>query len=90
VLKEVNDSFEVEFRAQQIEEYVLAVALVVLSYYACHLVLHGECAGSVRKARDHLSNRSLKGKDFFLKVFTLLFQGVSLLSDGSELLSDCL
>jgi len=44
VLKEVDYSLKIEFRAQQVEEDILAVAFVVLSNYACHLILHWESA----------------------------------------------
>ena len=53
-LEEENHSIEVEFRAKQVKEDVLAIAFVELRDDVGHLVLHGKGAGSVREGRHHV------------------------------------
>lgn len=73
-MEEIYDAFEVEFWAEQVEEDILAVALVELRNDVLHLVLHGEGTRSVREARHHLPNRRLQGQHLLLQILILLLQ----------------
>ena len=42
ILKEIDDTFDVELGTEKIKEYILAVALVEFRYYIRKLILHGK------------------------------------------------
>jgi hypothetical protein len=85
-LEKVDNTFEVQLWAQNVEEDILTVALVEFRYNICHLILHGKGTGCVGKAGDHLAYRGLKGEHLLLQVFILLFQGVPFFPNSCEFL----
>lgn len=53
---EVDDAFKIEFRAEQVEKYVLTVALVHLATLIGQFVKHWEGLRCIGHARDHLTH----------------------------------
>jgi hypothetical protein len=47
ILKEVDDTFDVELRTEKIKKHILAVAFVELRYYIRELILHGKGRRSI-------------------------------------------
>ena len=54
-MEEIDDTLEVQFWTENVEEHVLTVALVKFCYDILHLVLHWESARCIGKAWYHLS-----------------------------------
>ena len=84
VLVEKNDAFEVELRAEQVKENVLAVALVELTRRVGHLVEHGERLGGVRHAWHHLPHARLQLNHLLLQLFVFRLQLVTLFPRRSK------
>ena len=86
-LIKVDDSVEVEFGAEEVEEDVLAVALVKFGDHVGELVEHGEGLRGVGHAGHHLAHALLQLNDLVLQLFVLCLQLVSLLPRIRKLLS---
>ena len=87
VLVEEDYSFDVQFRAEQVKEDVLAVALVQLGALIGQFIEHGEGLRRVRHTGDHLTHRRLQLYHFVLQLLIVCLELVSLLSRRRELRS---
>ena len=85
VLEKVDDSLQVQFGAQDIEEHVLAVALVELRNLVCQLVEHGEGLARVALAGDHGAHLILQGRYLLLELFVLSLEIIPVLLAFLEL-----
>ena len=88
IFKKVDYTVHVQLRAEQIEEGVLAVALIELSYLILEFQQHWEAGAGVRHARHHLSNAALKLQNLLRKFLVLLLELVPFLASILELASD--
>ena len=59
ILEEEDYAVVVELRAKEVEEHVLAVALVEFAHHVLNLIRHWEDGGRVRLAGHHTSHISL-------------------------------
>jgi hypothetical protein len=65
-LEKVDNTFEVQLWAQNVEKDILTVALVEFGYNICHLILHGKGTGCIGETWDHLAYGGLKSEHLLL------------------------
>ena len=88
VREKVYNAVHIEFRNEQVEERVLAVALVKLRYLVLQLVEKWKARARVGETGHHLAYVGLQRDDFILHLLVLLLEGAALLFSVCKLLGD--